>query len=149
MSATPALARVAAYPADWRSICRVPDRVGGQVRPHEPEERFEVALSVANQAAAFDRVSRSSLSRRFSRRSRLSSSRSLVVRPPSLAQAVGGRLGELELLSTEQSESMLAERMNRMFKKSVVQSTEVIAPQITVTARVLARWQFLSAAAAK
>ena len=123
--------------------------MGGQVRPHEPEERFEVALSVVNQAAAFDKVSRSSLSRRFSRRSRLSSSRSLVVRPPSLAQAGGGRLGELELLSTEQSESMLAERMNRMFKKSVVQSTEVIAPQITVTARVLARWQFLSAAAAK
>jgi transposase-like protein len=60
-----------------------PDRVGGLVRLHEPEERFEVPLSVANQAAAFERISRSSLSLRFSRRNRDNSSRSGVVRPPS------------------------------------------------------------------
>lgn len=66
-----------------------------------------------------------------------------------MAQAAGGRLGELELLSTEQSESMLAERMNRMFKRSVPESTEVVAPQITVTAWVLARWRFLSGSASK
>src|SRR5450631_1237385 len=60
-----------------------PDRVGGLVHLHEPEERFEVPLSVANQAAAFDRISRSSLSLRFSRRNRDSSSRSAVVNPPS------------------------------------------------------------------
>jgi hypothetical protein len=40
----------------------------------EPEGRFEGVLSVANQAAAFDRISRSSLSLRFSRRNRMSSS---------------------------------------------------------------------------
>jgi hypothetical protein len=40
-------------------------------------------VSRANQAAAFDRISCSSLSWRFSRRSRPSSSRSAVVRPPS------------------------------------------------------------------
>jgi uncharacterized protein len=67
-----------------------------------------------------------------------------------MAQAGGGRLGELELLSTEQSESALAERMDRMFKKSVADdSTHVVAPQIRVRATVLARWQFLSAAPAK
>src|SRR6266404_596051 len=60
-----------------------PDRVGGLVHLHEPEERFEVPLSVANQAAAFDRISRSSLSLRFSRRNRDSSSRSTEVNPPS------------------------------------------------------------------
>jgi hypothetical protein len=57
--------------------------VGGLVHLHEPEERFEVPLSVANQAAAFDRISRSSFSLRFSRRNRDSSSRSAVVNPPS------------------------------------------------------------------
>jgi uncharacterized protein YggE len=67
-----------------------------------------------------------------------------------MAQAGGGRLGELELLSTEQSESVLAQRMDRMFKKSVADdSTQVVAPHITVTATVLARWQFLSAAPTK
>src|SRR5262249_41117390 len=51
---------------------------------HELEPfRGIVFVSRANQAAAFDRISRSSLSWRFSRRSRLSSSRSAVVRPPS------------------------------------------------------------------
>src|ERR1019366_712113 len=61
-----------------------PYRKGGLVHSHEPEERFGVALlSFANQAAAFDKISRSSFSCRFSRRSRVSSSRSLVVRPPS------------------------------------------------------------------
>jgi uncharacterized protein len=67
-----------------------------------------------------------------------------------MAQAGGGRLGELELLTTEQSESVLAQRMDRMFKKSVaVEGISLVAPQITVTATVLARWQFLSGASAK
>jgi hypothetical protein len=55
----------------------------GLVRFHEFEERFEGAPSVANQAAAFERISRSSLSLRFSRRSRASSSRSVLLNPPS------------------------------------------------------------------
>ncbi len=54
---------------------------------HEPEPFAGIAfVSRANQAAAFERISRSSLSRRFSRRRRLSSSRSAVVRPPSPRQ---------------------------------------------------------------
>lgn len=64
-----------------------------------------------------------------------------------MAQAGGGRLGELELLSTQQSDLVNAQM--RMFKKAVPESTEVVAPQITVTARVVARWRFLSAPAAK
>ncbi len=66
-----------------------------------------------------------------------------------MAQAGGGRLGELESLSTEPGDQMPAESMSRMFKRSVPESTEVVAPQITVTARVLARWRFLSGAAVK
>jgi len=63
-----------------------PYRTVGLVCLHEPEERFDVAgISFANQAAAFESISRSSLSRRFSRRSLVSSSRSVVVRPPSPA----------------------------------------------------------------
>ena len=66
-----------------------------------------------------------------------------------MAQAGGGRLGELELLSTEQADQMFAESRDRMFKRSVAPSTEVITPQITVTARVTARWRFLSGTAPK
>lgn len=61
-----------------------------------------------------------------------------------MAQAGGGRLGELELLTTEQPESVFSERMDRMFKKSVPEEgTELVAPEITATARVIARWRFL------
>jgi hypothetical protein len=42
-----------------------------------------VFVSRANQAAAVERISRSNFSLRFSRRNRLSSSHSAVVRPPS------------------------------------------------------------------
>ena len=66
-----------------------------------------------------------------------------------MAQAGGGRLGELDSLSTESGDQMIAQSMDRMFKKSVPENTEVVAPQITVTARVLARWRFLSGAPAK
>src|SRR6185437_12897644 len=59
-------------------------RVQGLILIHESEERFEFGtVSCANQAAAFDRISRSICSRLFSRRRRVSSSRSAVVRPPS------------------------------------------------------------------
>jgi hypothetical protein len=61
-----------------------PYRTGGLICLHEPEERFDVpGISFANQAAAFERISRSSFNRRFSRRSCVSSSRSVLVRPPS------------------------------------------------------------------
>src|SRR6185437_1725578 len=59
-------------------------RKGAVVRLYEFEERFAFGtVSCANHAAAFASISRSSFSRLFSRRSCLSSSRSLVVRPPS------------------------------------------------------------------
>src|SRR5208283_2561787 len=75
--------RIKPAPRDLEQSAHHPHRMGGLVGLHEPEERFEGPLSVANQAAAFERISRSSFSRRFSRRSRVSSSRSAVVRPPS------------------------------------------------------------------
>src|SRR6516162_8099655 len=58
------------------------DREFGLIFAHEPEP-FDgiVFVSRANQAAAFERISLSSLSWRFSRLSWLSSSRSAVVRP--------------------------------------------------------------------
>src|SRR5439155_13696486 len=59
-------------------------RKGVLVRSHESEEFFAFGLvSCANQAAAFARISRSILSRLFSRRRRVSSARSVVLRPPS------------------------------------------------------------------
>ena len=67
-----------------------------------------------------------------------------------MAQAGGGRLGELELLTTEQPESVFTERMDRMFKKSVPEEgTELVAPKITATARVVARWRFIPNSAGK
>jgi hypothetical protein len=56
--------------------------VGGLVRFHESEPLSGIdPVSRAKQAAAFDKISRSSLSWRTSRRSRLSSSRSTLVTP--------------------------------------------------------------------
>ena len=52
------------------------------MRAYEPEDPFGAALvSCANQAAAFFRISRSSFSRSFSRRSRRNSSRSSLLSP--------------------------------------------------------------------
>src|SRR3954453_1128044 len=60
------------------------DRIGCLVIAHEPEPFGGIVfVSRANQAAAFERISRSNFSWRFSRRNRLSSSGSAVVRPPS------------------------------------------------------------------
>lgn len=60
-----------------------PCPVGGVVCLCESAERFVFgALSWANQAAAFERISRSSLSWRFSRFSRVNSWRPAVVNPP-------------------------------------------------------------------
>jgi hypothetical protein len=57
----------------------------GLVIPHESEEPLEllgiVLVSRANQAAAFERMSRSCFKRRTSRRKRASSARSALVRP--------------------------------------------------------------------
>lgn len=60
-------------------------RIVGLIHAHESEDRFGFgAVSCANQAAAFERISRSSLSCRFSRRrKRANSCRSALVNPPS------------------------------------------------------------------
>jgi uncharacterized protein YggE len=61
----------------------------------------------------------------------------------SMAQAGGGRSGELELLTTEQTDPAFSERMSRMFKKSGADNTEIVAPRITISARVIAKWRYL------
>lgn len=67
---------------DTQQPAHRPDRIGGLIRFHEPEERREFGtVSCANQAAAFDNISRLSFSWRFSVRNRASSSRSPLVRP--------------------------------------------------------------------
>jgi uncharacterized protein YggE len=67
-----------------------------------------------------------------------------------MAQAGGGHLGDLELVTTEQPESVFSARMDRMFKKSVAEGgTEIAAPKIAATARVIAKWRFLPNAIGK
>src|SRR5712692_196583 len=74
--------RVVPAGGDFQHAAHRADREEGLVRAHEREDPFDFfSVSCANQAAAFDRISRSSLSRAFSRRSRASSCRSSVVRP--------------------------------------------------------------------
>src|SRR6266540_5031879 len=74
--------RVIAAGGDFQHTAHRADRKHGLVRAYEEEDLFDFfSVSCANQAAAFDRISRSSFSRAFSRRSRASSSRSSVRRP--------------------------------------------------------------------
>src|ERR1700674_2761492 len=78
----PFLPGVVATGRDFQYAAHGGDPVDGLIRVHELERRDGVEpVSVANQAAAFDSISRSSRSTRFSRRSRLSSARSSVVKP--------------------------------------------------------------------
>ena len=75
---------VVAAGGDTQQLAHGDDRVARLVIAHESEPFAGIAfVSRANQAAAFERISRSTRSWRFSRRSRWSSSRSAVVRPPS------------------------------------------------------------------
>src|SRR6202158_3885538 len=87
-----------------------PYRIGGLVRFHKSEERFVCgAVSCANQAAAFDKISRSILSWRFSRRSFASSSRSALVKPPSPRPASRSAcLTQPRIDHTEQPNSLLS-----------------------------------------
>src|SRR6266851_3875632 len=74
--------RIVAAGGDGQHPAHRGNCVHGLIRVHELERRDGTEpVSVANQAAAFDSISRSSRSTRFSRRSRLSSSRSAVVSP--------------------------------------------------------------------
>jgi hypothetical protein len=68
-------------PADLQHAAHDLDRVLGPRRGDEPEDRHRVPLSLTKKAAAFFRISRSSVTVRSSRRSRRSSSRSPDVRP--------------------------------------------------------------------
>jgi hypothetical protein len=74
--------RVVPAGGDAQEVAHRGDPVYGSIPPHE-SERFDGApsASLANQAAAFFKISRSSRSWRFSRRRRVSSARSSVVRP--------------------------------------------------------------------
>ncbi len=89
---TPLHPRMIAAGGDTQHSAHRGDWIIGLVIAREPEPFGGIAfVSRANQAAApgsspgqaFERISHSSRSWRFSRRSRLSSSRSAVVRPPS------------------------------------------------------------------
>src|SRR5216683_1308665 len=74
--------RIVAAGGDGQHPAHRGNCVHGLIRVHELERRDGTEpVSVANQAAAFDSISRSSRSTRFSRRNRLSSSRSAVVSP--------------------------------------------------------------------
>src|SRR5271169_804481 len=74
--------RIVAAGGDSQYSAHRGNPVNGLIRVHELERRDGTApVSVANQAAAFASFSRSSRSTRFSRRNRVSSSRSVVVKP--------------------------------------------------------------------
>src|SRR5712691_8240726 len=78
----PLAPRIVAAGGDGQHPAHRGNCVHGLIRVHELERRDGTEpVSVANQAAAFDSISRSSRSTRFSRRKRLSSSRSAVVSP--------------------------------------------------------------------
>src|SRR5271167_2445373 len=93
------------YPAHRR------DPITGLIRTHELERRDgSEPVSVANQAAAFDNISRSSRRIRFSRRKRVSSWRSSVVSPslrrPSSRSACATQLRiEVEVVSNSLARS--------------------------------------------
>src|SRR4051794_24740294 len=73
---------VKARPADLQHAAHDLDRVLRPLRRDEPEDPHRVALSLAKKAAAFFRISRSSVTVRNSRRNLRSSSRSSLVSPP-------------------------------------------------------------------
>src|SRR5713226_4154661 len=78
----PLAPRIVAAGGDGQHPAHRGNPVYGLIRVHELERRDGTEpVSVANQAAAFDSISRSSRSTRFSRRNRLSSSRSAVASP--------------------------------------------------------------------
>jgi len=78
----PPVSSVVPAGGDFQHSAHRADREHGLVRVYEEEDRFDFfSVSCANQAAAFDRIFRSSFSRAFSRRRRASSSRSSVFRP--------------------------------------------------------------------
>jgi len=76
--------RIVAARGDSEIAAQRGDRIFGSMRSHESEGFLGIVMvSRANQAAAFDRISVSIFSRLFSRRNRVSSSRSAVVKPSS------------------------------------------------------------------
>ena len=80
--------RVVTAVRDLQYAAKNRDRELGLVIPHEPEDPSGIVpVSLANQAAAFDKMSRSILSCLFSRLKRRSSSFSVLVRPSFLSPA--------------------------------------------------------------
>src|SRR5512134_1030837 len=94
----------------WGDAERAADRsnrIHGLIRRYEPEDLLGfVSASLANQAVAFDRISRSSLSCLFSRRSFTSSSRSaLVNRSLRLPLSASACASQLRIVCSEGSNS--------------------------------------------
>src|SRR5208282_5126175 len=107
LRARPYTPRIVAAGGDSQHPAHRGNPVHGLIRTHELERRDGTEpVSVANQAAAFDKISRSSRSTRFSRLSRVSSSRSLLV-SPSLRSPVSSCacLTHCRMLSTDGSNS--------------------------------------------
>lgn len=80
--------RVVTTVGDFEYAAQSRYREHGPVIPHDPEEPSGIVpVSLANQAAAFDKMSRSSLSCLLSRLKRRNSSLSELVRPSFLSPA--------------------------------------------------------------
>ena len=99
--------RVIAAGGDAQDAAHHGNGVTGPVLAHEWEPFGGItSVSRANQAAAFERISRSNLSWRFSRRRRLSSSRSAVVRPsPRRPSSRSARATQLRIACADGSNS--------------------------------------------
>src|SRR5207253_9180934 len=103
----PPAPRVVPAGGDFQHTAHRADREHGLVRVYEQEDRFDFfSVSCANQAAAFDKISRSSFSRAFSRRSRASSSRSSLFKPSvRLPSSSSARLTQFRIACADGSNS--------------------------------------------
>lgn len=90
-----ALPRVKPGPRDAEHPAQLADRALGLLRRDEREHHLRVSL--AKKAAAFFKISRSSVSTRTSRRSRLSSSRSALVSPSARPSSMSSWLAQLRI----------------------------------------------------
>src|SRR5262249_19642340 len=98
---------VEARPRDAKDPAEVGDRVIGPLRADEAmHRRYLRSVSVAKKAAAFLKISRSSRSFRFSRRSSRSSLRSSVVNPSRLPASTSAWFAQLRRVWSETPRSL-------------------------------------------
>ena len=86
---------VVARPRDLKHPAHRRDGVVRLLRLDEPKHRYRVSFSLTKKAAAFFSISRSSRRTRFSRRSRLSSSRSSLLTPSARPASTSSRLSHV------------------------------------------------------